>query len=101
MNIRTSLRFCCRMIAHNPHILRKVVIVYLILWTVLFLALLDYLGNNLKIENIGMAKMIFEMLISCDLVVISDYSVFFLFGSIGSSDGQHPLSVPSLDCLSL
>lgn len=65
------------MIAHNPHILRKVVIVYLILWTVLFHALLDHLGNNLKIENKGMAKIIFEMLIRCDLVDISDYSVFF------------------------
>lgn len=65
------------MIAHNPHILRKVVIVYLILWTVLFHAFLDHLGNNLKIENKGMAKIIFEMLIRCDLVDISDYSVFF------------------------
>lgn len=80
MSIRTSLRFwpySCRMIAHNPHILRKVVIVYLILWTVLFHAFLDHLGNNLKIENKGMAKIIFEMLIRCDLVDISDYSVFF------------------------
>lgn len=80
MSIRTSLRFwpySCRMIAHNPCILRKVIIVNLILWTVLFLALLGHLGNNLKIKDKGMAKIIFEMVIRCDLVDLSDYSVFF------------------------